>query len=244
MTILRLINSDPIGAVWVDARFSNGGVPYGELTQLPGFPRWLEFDESVEVEAESWKEVLYRRSNYPRKAGPDHGPLSSLWRINMNSSTPTKIGRLFPTGFHKVIIGANDPEADPYADLTNTLKLTPPVEILSKSCHSTRKYEIEPSLKFDGFAENIVQVFVKITDKTNGDTGIRMIVEADNNQARAVCHKFRIKGDKLLVSPRMAGYDGGLADYYREQGFSVPLQIPLSDIFQILVTGETSSANL
>jgi hypothetical protein len=71
---------------------------------------------------------------------------------------------------------------------------------------------------------------VIVTDKRSGKTGTRLIIETNAIQANALCGSFKIKGDKLIVSPKKTKYDYAFAQYYREQGFSVPLQIPIIEI--------------
>ncbi len=84
--LLRFKNLDPDGSVLVDMRFSNGGLPFDELSQVPGFPRSIGVNEIVEIETQDFRELLYRRT-MPNQPG---GYLYCLFRIGLEEGSDSQ----------------------------------------------------------------------------------------------------------------------------------------------------------
>src|SRR5262249_49196185 len=81
MTQVILKNCDPIGPVRVEARPSNPGLPYKSLPIAEGFPRWIDFEEKVEIDIGAWTELLFRRSCDGRNNKQTEHNLSEVFRV-------------------------------------------------------------------------------------------------------------------------------------------------------------------
>lgn len=90
--LLRFKNLDPDGSVLVDMRFSNGGIPFDELSQVPGFPRSIGVNEIVEIETQDCRELLYRRTMPNQTAGY----LYCLFRVGLEHSRTSQDAYIRP----------------------------------------------------------------------------------------------------------------------------------------------------
>lgn len=59
-TIVLKNEGVPCG-ILMDLRFSNGGLAFSDLPNVPGFPRSLEHHEILSIPMHDWKELLYKR---------------------------------------------------------------------------------------------------------------------------------------------------------------------------------------
>lgn len=99
MAVLHITNKEPDTKVWLDARFSSGGIPFNELSMVPGFPRWIDSGETISIEMFDWNELLFRRSMHMNE-GLYHESflgnfLSPLHRIGMSGRKEVK-GYIWP----------------------------------------------------------------------------------------------------------------------------------------------------
>ncbi len=60
MATLFVTNKHSAEQVYIDARFSDGQKPFGELPSVPGFPRMVSRDEEFSIDMGEWAELLYR----------------------------------------------------------------------------------------------------------------------------------------------------------------------------------------
>lgn len=101
MPVIKLENKES-ERVWLDARFSNSGVPFLELPPVPGFPGWIKAGETVSIEMGDWAEILYRRSQHPAEDSiliwPKEYRLSALYRVALAGCDFRK-GFIWPTFF-------------------------------------------------------------------------------------------------------------------------------------------------
>ncbi len=215
--ILR--NSDPNGSVWVEARLSNTGQPFNSLPMAKGFPRWIEKDESVEIDLSGRQELLYRRGMYSYDLGltAENMRLSwALFRVGNPRNLSVVKGYLFEfprLDFHR--------EQEAY---------TSPAETLQESgfdgawfiqrTYRGSKYVIEPICKEDGYDEGVCQLFLRVTDVRNGKVGERLIVESGCCEVLRFLDEIKIKEGVIQIIP-----DDGHA--IRARGFQVPLEVPI-----------------
>jgi hypothetical protein len=89
---LILTNRDPGGEILIDARLSNGGVPFEELEVVPGFPRSFKVEESFEIVVADQRELLYRRSR-----ASNENYLAALYRIALPKEQTLIKGSIWPT---------------------------------------------------------------------------------------------------------------------------------------------------
>lgn len=59
--MFNLVNRRVIGGIWVDARYSQLGLPFCDLPHVPGFPRLIDYNQPVPVPVLDGKDVIYRK---------------------------------------------------------------------------------------------------------------------------------------------------------------------------------------
>jgi len=94
MRKLLFMNRDPLGPIWVDARLSNGDIPFDDLQPIAGFPCLVDFGHTCEIDAGGFVEILYRRSLYNNQ---HYLPL--LFRLAINPEASETKGSIWPTPF-------------------------------------------------------------------------------------------------------------------------------------------------
>ncbi|MBX9723658.1 MAG: hypothetical protein K2X81_19795 [Candidatus Obscuribacterales bacterium] len=256
MPIIEISNKHQPENVWVDARFSNGGLPFSELESIEGFPRWMSSEESVLIEMGNWREVLYKCSLDANSVN-----LHDLHRIYIRPGSSFLKGFIWPITFtrterrcpeeldgplqhwflydeeliqiYQALVKRFGITAEQIASI-NTEMINGHFEhqfLLTAKVRKIRKKLIEPSLRLSakeiGFHN--AQIYVKITDLSSGNSGERMIIESLGLEALDLIESFSIKDGNLIAKPRRTGYS--CPEAYRGRGFHVPITEPLKNFF-------------
>jgi hypothetical protein len=159
-----ITNIDSSGDVCLDARLSNGVKPFFELPVIPGFPTCIDYEDSIEVDTDNFKEILYRRTSRGKW-------LYALYRIPTSEEGITKAW-IYPSGVDV------HPEKEKYSCKTPPPLITTQVvqehfltsrtefrEYLVTKCGVTSD-EIESAvfnLENCGFAEVVMQKKSRVT---------------------------------------------------------------------------------
>jgi hypothetical protein len=89
----------------------------------------------------------------------------------------------------------------------------------------TDEYLIEPFFKVKGYGSEAIQLFVRLTDIANNQSGEWLIVQSSYREVCQTISTFVVKGGKLVVKPK-----GSVADLYKGCKFLGSAQVPLRSI--------------
>ncbi|MBP9807415.1 hypothetical protein KBF38_03810 [bacterium] len=92
MRKLILLNRVTNGVIWVDARLSNGDIPFDNLDNVSGFPRKLQKKETVEIHMLDFEELLFRRSFCDSDVY-----MADLYRIGFPTDRDEVLGNIWPS---------------------------------------------------------------------------------------------------------------------------------------------------
>lgn len=95
MTLIRIINKETHGPIWIDVRFSNGGIPFDELEIAPGFPKWISPGEAFDIDMGDWQELLYKRT-LAFVEGSDKFTITTRYRIKVIDEAQITTGFIWP----------------------------------------------------------------------------------------------------------------------------------------------------
>jgi len=90
---ILLLNRHFIGGVWIDARYSEDGVPFCELPNVSGFPRLVNYEAPVEIQMNDGQIVLYRteKNLLSPAATPEYWPRFSRIDPGLHSDGDTVV---------------------------------------------------------------------------------------------------------------------------------------------------------
>jgi len=267
LPVIKLENKES-DRVWLDARYSNGGIPFLELPSVPGFPCWIAAGDTVSIQMGNWQEILYRRSQHPVDDSvlvwPKEYGLSTLYRVALVGRDIRK-GFIWPVFSQYKQLYPNDPASnatasktdhwlfvdgdqlkfiqekcgieDAVLDSVRTEFLAGNVQtliLLKAKVRKIRNYLIEPLLKVGGYDDSAVQIFVRLSNLSTQEGGIRMIIETFPYQAISLIESFTIKDKMVVAKPRTSKYGYSIAEHYREQGFRVAVSVPIDEFYNRL----------
>jgi hypothetical protein len=229
MSKITLKNCDPTGPVWVEARLSNTGIPYASLPLATGFPRWLSLNESVEIDLRGYKEVLYRRGmDYFDAQRTVHNLSHVLFRIGNPRQLEEVHGYLWE--YTRSPTEPDNSSANPLEDKVDLDETIFDINWMKKRSYKSAKYFVEPFSKAQGYSNNILQIFLRVTDRQTNQTGERLIIETIHDEALSLIDKLIIKNELIIAKPRTTLWGSTFAELYRSRGFVVPVETSIKSI--------------
>lgn len=227
-----LQNKAPSGPVWVEARLSNKGTPFLSLPIAPGFPRWIQKEEKVELSLDGYEEVLFRRGLDTFDANTrDHSLSPGLFRIG--NPRRLEVVNAFLWEHPRLPAGmAASPHMN-YWDIHshNNAEGTFDQDWMAKRTYQTSKYLVEPFCIEKGYDNFVFQIYLKVTDRKIGRSSERLVIEAHHDEALSLLDKIVVKKDNIILQPRKTLWGSTLAGLYRSRGFEVPVTIPITAFF-------------
>lgn len=229
MAIVSLKNSDLSGPVWVEARVSDGGLPYLDLDIAEGFPRWIAPEETVDIDIADHCEILFRRGMLEYGASKTQPLSPDLFRIG----NPRKLDLVrahlweyprYLSSQISVIAPAPLIEHSTYPDgRTDTIATWLPKRVVEN-----KNYRVEPFYKASGYDSYVYQIFLRVTELKTGKTRERLIIEQPVMTAFSLIDKLTIKSGNIIAKPRKSIWGGGAVEKYRSNGFFVPVTTPIA----------------
>ena len=231
MRLLTLKNRDKNDRVWIDARLSEGGVPWNELQPIEGFPRWIGRDEELQVEVGDYSDLIYRR-NFARAGREEFLRRTDLFRISIDSRDQQPTGFIWP--YAESVLGeAADtslriscPEDRIYDEEEPRAKAL--IEEINSKSRAVRNYKIQPEAELTRYPEDgyfACLLYISITDTKSGRFGKYLVMEAAPWTVSSHFKEAVIKKGWLQLNPTKERYFS--PDCYRSQGFRVPIAFPL-----------------
>jgi hypothetical protein len=229
MAIVSLKNSDLRGPVWVEARLSDGGVPYLDLDIAEGFPRWIAPEETVDIDIADHCEILFRRGMLEYGASPTQPLSPNLFRIGNQRKLDLvrahlwEYPRILVSQISAAVIAPIN-EQTTYPDgRTDTIATWLPKRVVEN-----KNYRVEPFYKASGYESYVYQIFLRVTELKTGKTRERLIIEQPVLTAFSLLDKLIIKSGNIIAKPRTSLYGGGSVEAYRSNGFFVPVTTPIA----------------
>ncbi len=241
MKQINVVNEDPASPVLVEMKLSNGGLPFNDLPDAPGFPALMEFGQRITLELGSYREVLYRRSL--RIEGRSNSVvLSDLYRFGAPSSlqsiTRSIVAEPDVASIHRFV---------ERSDCTIDLSQLPSLEknedrpwfysnnvepkLISSASYDSKKYKVRACLHDGGYAKNILVVLAVVQSLQHSQERGTVIIEAEQFEVDQLVGHFVVKKDILFLMPKTASHIRSGARY-RYRGFAVPIEVNLTQLFE------------
>lgn len=231
MRLLTLKNRDKNDRVWIDARLSDGGVPWNEMQPIEGFPRWIGRDEELQVEVGDYSDLIYRR-NFARIDQEEFLRRTDLFRISIDSRDQQPTGFIWP--YEQLLFGEvvdiccrlSGPEDHIYDEEEPRAKAL--IEEINSKSRVVRNYKIQPEADLTRYPEDgyfACVLYISITDTKSGRFGRYLVMEAAPWTVSLHFKEAVIKKGWLQLNPKKERYFS--SDGYRSQGFRVPIAFPL-----------------
>jgi uncharacterized protein YfeS len=217
-----LKNIDPDGPVYVDARLSKGGEPFDSLMPVPGFPRWICHNETVEIEMGNYPEILYKRATnkFDQQLSPDQ--LEFMWIYRIGNPRGVVISAFLNKHVRRSLqeiesIREFDKTYGKSYDDRNRLD----EKWAARLRYESSNYVVEP------FARKILLnrflIFLRVVNKKSGKTAQRMILESYHDEAIVLFKKIELKKGMINVVLDPMHYAS-----YAARGFPFNMQVPLA----------------